>query len=575
MRPIALAFIAVATLMACSHVDTGQIDYRIAEEGPNSTDCPPSSGDCRLAELNRRYAQRGVARLAPTSRSSSATANRAEETTRGATTRSPEAATASQTQSTPTPPPAQAEGATTPAPPPAPQTPTPAPASAPQRSTFQSDSLYSINLEQAVIGGTLLEGVILGREWGTRGQFIILANVFELDEGGTRRFLESYEYHPETDSDSPNQLRVVHYAGDAARHQPLNFSNIPLLGARPYQGHSVAIQIVIIEVDVRSGAMSTLLQTLADFGKGALPVPPGGQQILGTIGQNLFSGRGDDTIFDYRFVLNPPSGQPDSMQPILAPGRYVLRRQQNRSVPMNWNEIRLDHNTSRLYRRDGQGQWVEDRSELYLVLNIQQLPNTYPTEVYQGQTWRQARAALQDAANARDVSIEAISQSLTQVARESRSQAIRRDLTRLWQIAEERLLAFERLFKKEGDGVANCQLYDELHRDRVRGLAESDASAALDRFLNLYRQSIMAPPNGQTPLLPQQRTEIVAAVARYYAPVSEEFRPHILGHAAFEAKWAVDNSTFITDTIAQAKAHMRGAANCQELIDRGLAAGPQ
>ncbi len=578
MRPSLTLAIALVLLAACSHVDTGQIDYRIAENGILPKDCPPDSDECSLGRLNRRYAQQGAPTLAPSANPPAAAGNGSRQANSGAAPVPAVAvagAAGGQPAAAAAPAANQPDAAAAPSPPVPPPgaAPAPAPAPIPQRPAFQSDSLYSINLEQAVIGGTLLEGIVLGREFGTRGQYIILANVFELDGEGTRRFLESYEYHPETDTDSPNQLRVVHYAGDVARHQPLNFSNIPLLGARPYQGHSVAIQIVIIEVDVRSGAMSTLLQTLADFGKGALPIPPGGQQILGNIGQSLFSGRGDDTIFDYRFVLNPPSGQSDSMQPIIAPGRYVLRRQQNRSAEMNWNDIRLDHNTSRLYRRVGQ-RWVEDRSELYLVLNIQQLPNTFPTEVYQGQTWRQARAALQSAADARDVPIEAISQTLVQTARGSRSQAIRRDLMRLWQVAEERLLAFERLLRKEGDGVASCQLYDEQHRDRVRGLAEADASAALDRFLTLYRASLVAPSGGEAPLQEQQRAEIVAAVARYFAPVTDEFRPHILGRAAFESKWLVDGSTFITDTIAQAKAHMRGAANCQELVDRGLAAGP-
>lgn len=587
----AVAILGTVAMVACSHVDTGQIDYRIAEDGGNIKGCPAESGQCRLGELDRRYAQRGAPRFTGRAEDPpSATGNNAATTNAGAPAgQAPGGAVIPPAASAQPPAPAQPPAQGQPPPPTSPTAPVqppalartaaPAqpPAAASQRRTFQSDSIYSINLEQVVIGGTLLEGMVFGREFGRTAEFIILANVFELDATGTRRFLEAYEYHPEADTDSPNQLRVVHYASDVARHQPLNFSNIPLLGARQYQGHSVAIQIVIIEVDVRSSAMSTMLQTLADFGRGALPVPPGGQQLLGNIGQSLFSGRGDDTIFDYRFVLTPPSGQTDSMQPILAPGRYVLRRQQNRSAPMNWNELYLDHNTSRLYRQDGQRRWVEARDELYLVLNIQQLPNHFPTEEYRGETWRQARTALQDAANARDVPLETLSQNLTQAMREDRSHAVRQDLMRLWQIAEERLLAYEQLLKEEGDdAVQNCRLYDPPFRQRVRGLARSDATAALDRFLTLYRQLLVAPPNvpnAQPPLLPQQRTEIVAAVARYYAPVRDELAPHLLGHAAFETKW-VNNaaSTFIGDTLEQAKAHMRAATSCQELIERGLAA---
>jgi hypothetical protein len=194
---------------------------------------------------------------------------------------------------------------------------------------------------------------------------------------------------------------------------------------------------------------------------------------------------------------------------------------------------------------------------------------------------------LEAAANARDVPIGTISANMNRAMLETRSQAAGTDLLRLWRAAERSLAAYEQLYTEEGDALVRggCMPHPPTYRGRIRGLARSDAATALDRFLTEYRRLLAVPAaqpaadatSGSAPaaapqpeLLAPERTEIVGQVARYFAPTTA---PHLVTHLAFEAKYVNGaDAAFVNDTLAAAKAHMRPAANCQELIDKGLAA---
>ena len=113
----------------------------------------------------------------------------------------------------------------------------------------------------------------------------------------------------------------------------------------------------MLEVDSRSQAVGSLLSTLADFGKGALPTLPGGADVLINLGKSLFAGgSSDDRLFDYRFVLSYGGHGGEFPQAEFAPGRYVVLRQQDRRTPIDWSEFQIDHNNGRLYRKPGGAQ---------------------------------------------------------------------------------------------------------------------------------------------------------------------------------------------------------------------------
>ena len=276
MRRISIIVFA-SLISACAHVDTGQVDYRVADpfkpdaaSGAKLRDCKTSEKPCPWhADLDRKY----VAAHAP----------------------------------------------------------------------FVANNVYSVELEQAFIGKNLLEGHILGRQFGKHGEYAILANAFEFGADEASKFIQAPEYGGEKASENNTKLKLVYYGDDIAKRQPFNFSNIPLMPRAVYGGGSVGIQIVVMEIDAQAGPVTSLLGTLAEFGKNSIPGPPGATDILFALGDSLLKGSQDDRLFDYRFVLsNGASIAADgSLGPVatFAPGRYVFRRRDERVTTMNWDDL--------------------------------------------------------------------------------------------------------------------------------------------------------------------------------------------------------------------------------------------
>ncbi len=292
-------------LAGCSHVDTGQVDYRIAEPPAKQRlscrgeNCDPQSP----APLIRRYLPSEVADVQP----------------------------------------------------------------------IANQEYYSISLEQAAMGHRLLEGSFFGRElgssvFGDTAEIAVLAKVFEFGASadGAPSFIDnvagevgrgqSADAQTNDAEDPLSGLRLIYYSGDVEPRQMLNFSNIPLYTVTEYSGRSVGIQIVVVEVDGDNGATAALFTRLAEFGQQISPASASVLPLLSQLGQSFASGAsGDDVLLDYRFVLSSSSAT-ENGAPQLTPGRYVIRRQQERQVPMQWGNMCVDHNTGRLYRR--LGDWV-------------------------------------------------------------------------------------------------------------------------------------------------------------------------------------------------------------------------
>ena len=533
MKP-ALLVLALLCLQACgAHIDTGQADYRVAEPPAILTDadlkqyhevqCPYGSSNCpplNAVRLSRRYQPRSGGFDMPT----------------------------------PTPP-----------------------------------QVFSIEIEQGVIGRNILEGIFFGREFGSVAEFVILANVFEFastaGEAAQRRFLEAGQYGGTADNANDHELKLVYFASDVRRRQPFNFSNIPLMSRRAYAGRSIGIQIVIMEVDARSGPMASLLQTLARFGQQATPALPGITEVLFDLGESLAAGgSGDDTILDYRFVLSAPGADESTVQATLAPGRYVLRRLQNRRADMRWQDLMLDHNTARLYRRTAGEQFEEVRDDLYLVLNIRQYDPGTPAEEYAFQDWSTFRRALQQAADVEAGPLSTVTNNLNQLLENRRSEEWGSRLLFRWATAETHLRRYTSLFSPETNPqqYQGCRLLPDEERQRIRQLAEQQARDAVRRFLADYQAAhgATSTPAGSTQPSPDLRTAerqaVVSSVARYFMPWTAETQARFQTPSTFETAFVKTPAArdFIADAVAVAAERRVQAPGCAELISKGLALPP-
>jgi hypothetical protein len=528
-----LAIVSLLGVSACTHVDTGQIDYRVAQPPAVITDTALDSyaSHCREvtqdlcaplnpADLIRRYQ----------------------------------------------------------------------PGTSSYNSPFSSSDIYSIEIEQGVIGDNLLEGVVLGREMGRAGQFAILANVFEFApdaaQAAQRRFLQFGEFGGTSGEAGDVELKLVYFGTDVERHQAFNFSNIPLRPRSAYNGGSIAIQIVIMEVDSSSGPVTSLLRTLARFGQQAVPAPPGVRDVLFDLGESLLSGGShDDLLFEYRLVLSAPGADRNAVQAAFAPGRYVLRRAQDRTTPMRWEDLVLDHNTARLFRRSGTGNAVTYQpvlNDAYLVLNIRRYAAGTAPEFYAFQDWSEFRQLLQRATDTQGAPLNAVNDDLTEALLNRRSTEWRSRLSLKWAAAEARLRAYtEQLLPTLDDAaLTTCTLLPEEQRRASREQAAQDAREALRDFRSIYQaalQTSMTPTNSNTPASEFRAADhqaLASAVTRYFIPWASEVKAEWFSDAgAFERAFINDNApqNLADRAIETADARRSPSISCAELVRRGVA----
>lgn len=545
MKRLFAAAIACA-VSACAHVDTGQIDYRVADE-PNLKEaarasCGGQRGNCALApaKVERRYLSRDGEAATP----------------------------------------------------------------------FKEKDVYSIELEQAVIGRQLSEN-FFGLGIDNTAEIAVLANVFEFsgEKAGAaqRRFLEMVSGQSpapggEDEKTSDVELKLIYFSDDVQRNQPFNFSNIPLMQRSEYKGGSIGIQIVVMEVDASDGPMSSMLGTLARFGQQSLPVSSEVSDVIFDLGESLLSGgSSDDRIFEYRFVLSSADQAQGSLpQAVFAPGRYVLRRSQSRDQPMDWSDVRLDHNTGRLFRltskprlpgdlrRNGAAppergtptgpgqqteqadQYTELRDEMYLTLHIKKYGDDVRPEFYEPPSWSQFRDILEQAAINR-LGGTVLADRVEEVLQTRRSEQVRAELLSEWSRARRHLAEVERLAFSNIDNDSLKQCAPELRRRR--DIAIRNVQDTLRRFRASYQVAITAPtpaagaavgqPAPEAPLKEVDEEALVSVVARYFMPWAtgvadkfanaQQFRTNFV-NADGLATLAIDTATAKAGTLASCPA---------------------
>jgi hypothetical protein len=477
MKKLALAG-SILTLGACAHVDTGQIDYRVADRpGTVQHQCPRGTGSlCVLAptRVDRRYLS----------------------------------------------------------------------APDPVREFINGDHI-SIELEQGVIGSNILEGEVLGARLGRAGEFAVLVNVFEFDslvgienDRQIRRFMETGIGGTATQDPSDVELKLVYFGQDVRLRQPFNFSKVPLLPLTRYRGGSIGIQIVIIEVDAGKGPISSMLGTLARFSEQILPGASEEADFVFDLGESLLSGSGgDDRLFEYRFVLSPPNPRSDVPQATLTAGRYVLRRSQQRDTPIDWENVRLDHNTARLFRYANDVPVEEIRDELYLVLNIVNHGNAERFQPYRQYGWQEIAPRIEQAV--------AAGADATTIGRVVETEmAARRSADRLASLSagwEAVHLKMTRLKAVSAGTPAAAEADREACLVRLRDIqlqqdiAKRELRLAV-RFFNVAYAAAMA---GTTPeLQPLHQESLIAIVAQSFEPYEpRELAASFATPAAFHAAY--------------------------------------
>lgn len=509
MRRISIIVFA-SLISACAHVDTGQVDYRVADpfkpdaaSGAKLRDCKTSEKPCPWhADLDRKY----VAAHAP----------------------------------------------------------------------FVANNVYSVELEQAFIGKNLLEGHILGRQFGKHGEYAILANAFEFGADEASKFIQAPEYGGEKASENNTKLKLVYYGDDIAKRQPFNFSNIPLMPRAVYGGGSVGIQIVVMEIDAQAGPVTSLLGTLAEFGKNSIPGPPGATDILFALGDSLLKGSQDDRLFDYRFVLsNGASIAADgSLGPVatFAPGRYVFRRRDERVTTMNWDDLKFNHNTGRLYRLGANG-YDEVRDEFYLVLNIRKYSDNTLPETYAFSDWTAFRSVVQGAADAKGAPLEAVRKNFVSLLGFERSRQWKAELVKRWGAATTTLQNYSTrtVGLTEGADLSTCPA--ERRRALARDVAERDVHDAVRAFLADYQLAHEATTGeqaeAQPEFKPEDREALVSMVARYFMPWADDSKANFANSGAFESAFfgagTGDLMTLATTTAASRSASV---SDCDQLTSR-------
>lgn len=447
-------------------------------------------------------------------------------------------------------------------------------------SGFEANQVYSIEIEQGFVGSNILEGQVFGHQFGKTAEIAILANVFEFaaqaDEASKRRFLENAEVPGKADDPSDVELKLVYFSDDLNRHQPMNFSNIPLRPRSNYGGGSIGIQLVVMEVDAQTGPVSSLLKTLAKFGQQALPVPGEAKDMLYDLGESLLTGSRDDKLLDYRFVLSAPTADDRAVQATFAPGRYVVRRSQNRTVDMGWEALRLDHNTSRLFIQDATGlKPVTD--DLYMILNIRRYPDGTKPEFYQMADWSEFRATYQAAKDAQGAPLDTVTASLTGLLGTVRSDALGDDLKQKWVTSKNRLDLYSHRYAPDFDAidVSQCKVAPAELKTRL-DIAERQATDAIRGFVAAYQAALaLKRKDAKGAVIGDEfdasdREKLVSSIAKTFMPWSGTGAdPSAFGDAAaFEAAFiaASPPQNLKQVSLTAAKANALPLPTCETLM---------
>lgn len=435
---------------------------------------------------------------------------------------------------------------------------------------FKTGDIYSMELEQMVVGNNIIEGHVLGYNFDKKGEFAVLANVFEFAgdaaSAPSRKFVQSNRLETAAEDTSDVELKLIHYGDDIRAFQPMNFSNLPLQQRSRYNGGSMGIQIAVLEVDTGEGPMASLLTTLARFGQKAIPVSSEVSDVLFDLGESLFTGgSGDDRLFDYKFALSRATDDADATQALFVPGRYILRRSQLRGAQAGkkmWDKVYLDSATGRLVNGSG----GEIRDEMYLIVNVRRYPEGTLPEYYEQDRWATVREELVRA-DPVTTGITSLKSNLISAIEKQRSDEWQKILFNRWSLAEVELRSLQRRHVPNlATDLASCDTTVRNRARRSSDLAELTAKTALQEFVAQYQNATKPIPGGSSvEFSDADKDELVARVAQFFLPWEGDLQSKFADRSTFDA-FVKDNAAGIASSApATAKSRARALTSCADL----------
>lgn len=411
---------------------------------------------------------------------------------------------------------------------------------------------YSVELEQAFVGPNISEGRYFGRNYGKHAEMAILANVFELDTTAGEGFVQVPDYDTKAEEGKP-KLKLVYYGDNLERLQPFNFSNMPMLGRRQYNGGRIGLQVVIKEIDGESPAIASLLETLAGYGKTVSPVPQVTDVLL-DLGTSLLKGSKDDRIFDYSFSLSSgaailPNGALDP-RAAFTPGHYILMKDEQRQKGIDWKGLRYDPNLGRLLNEDR----TEFRKNLYLVLKVTKYPSTSSAEALDLTDWADFKAKLTTAAADRSIPLTTITRDFEVMVAAGRSARLKAEVLGQW-MQVDRAIGFyvSRSLKdlEKNAKLAGCEPHKNmllLERDLMKRRMSDGARGFLASYKAAIAQATDSTGNKLPPALNETDQEsVISAIARTYMPwVSVKISSDTFADAAVFKATYVDSDKLST-----------------------------
>jgi hypothetical protein len=529
MKRLSAALLVLGCTGCVTHVEHGQVDYRVADPATTTSACP--AGKCAFGTLERRYLP-------------------------------------SQLDETP----------------------------------FVPTDVFSLELEQGVIGVDILEGRVFGEEFGNRlfgdtAEVAVLANVFEFSSensnkpagfsyarpaGVARVPAEDGESAPPTDE----SLRLIYYSEDVHPSQPFNFSNIPLLSREAYGGGSIGIHLVVMEIDTGKGPVTALLKELAKKGQTlANAYTSGASDILFSLGESLFAGgQHDDILMDYKMVLSFAEDA-SATEAQFSPGRYVIYRQQDRGLPIKWSDLEIDHNTGRVYKK---GDNLADlRDEMYFTIKINKYNKSVKPESFGQQKWAAFRQSYQAQAeeNAASLDFSAVSREFRGLLVADTAGTMAGKVLGFWQSAEASLESYEGLAIRQEDldrlAAEGCRLNPESVGER-RDRHLRDARDAIREMVAEYRTALDVEVPGDSEAAAKikpfatKTEEITSTVARFFLPWAAGSEAKFADATAFESAFMHDGGVAALFNEAKARSDARarlqyGAVpTCDKLMEGGI-----
>lgn len=435
---------------------------------------------------------------------------------------------------------------------------------------------YSIRLEHGLISfmtepGFSPERIFYGKRSKVQvGEIVILANVFEFGEDAKDKSF--------VDLTNLSEVKVIYYSPDVEARQDLNFSNIPLKAPATYNGNPIGIQIIVLELDRMSSQMQSLLKTLAGLGQQSnlAPTGPVGGLLL-DLGTSMLTQNNDDTIFEYRFVLDPSDGSLSAQSAPFESGRYVIKRTHDRREDQIWRNLVVDHNTGRLMRVASDGDRMAlvaptpFTDETYFTLNVIKHPSGTTASAYGFRTLDQLGEEIKAASADRDAPFAdadaALKSKLSEMRRASRAE----EVVAAWRAASSKFRDYGLTINPDPDGK-QCEPIPDLARRS--GLAKFEAATAAVSFHQAYRDAVLEKDAAGTAVFkPEHKRKILAMMAPFFMPQTENSisGDELVDVDAFERTYAdAAFSPLVKAMNVMAESQWR-AQNCDEFVAAGLA----